>query len=91
MIKVGANINITDTNSLTAAIKVAIYGSVKWLDKLKMAGADGVTDEVGQTALFHVSKKVYHRVVEILINPGGDVNVTDICHKRPAGSILSPV
>ena len=34
------------------------------------------------------SKKSYHRVVEMLINAAEDVNATDICHKRPPGSIF---
>ena len=59
MIKAGENINITDNNGCTAAIKAAIYGRVKYLNKLIKARADvGIADEVGQTAVTHAEKRL---------------------------------
>ena len=59
MIKAGANINITDNNGHTAAIKAVMYGRLKCPNKLIMAGADvGIADEADQIALIHAAKKV---------------------------------
>ena len=59
MIKAGANIDITDNNGHTDAIKAAIHGRVKCLNKLTMAGADVcIAVDIGETALIHAAKKV---------------------------------